>query len=136
VNGGAHNVLFREGGHFGFQVVAHEIEFVDNTIFVGWVECGFCRRQREDQPAMTRIDGPESEDVAEECAVRLGVFAVEDYMSAGDHLVPPEMRNFSRPGEESIKPRSLFVQAGPTNIRCGDLTQGDALGWYETRRWR
>jgi hypothetical protein len=35
---------------------------------------------------MTGIDGLEPEDVAEECAVRLGGFAVEDYVSAGDHL--------------------------------------------------
>jgi hypothetical protein len=47
LNCGAFNVLLREGGHFGFQVVAQEIEFVDNTIFVGRVECGFCRRQGE-----------------------------------------------------------------------------------------
>ena len=76
VNFGALNVLLCEGGHFGFQVVAHEIEFV-GTILIGRVECGFCRRQGEDQPAMTRIHGFEAEDVAEKGAVCLGVFAVE-----------------------------------------------------------
>jgi hypothetical protein len=50
------------------------------------VECGFRGRQGEDQPAVARIDGLEAEDVAEECPVRFGVFAVEDYVSAGDHL--------------------------------------------------
>src|SRR5258705_10737981 len=98
LNCGAPNVLLREGGHFGFQVVADEIELVDDTIFIGRVECGFCRRQGEDQPAMTSIDGLEPEDIAEECAICLGVFAVEDYVSARDHMPPPEMRNFSRPG--------------------------------------
>src|SRR5260370_38368976 len=86
LNCGAFDVLFREGGHFGFQVVAQEIEFVDNTIFVGRMECGFCRWQGEDQPAMPRIDGLESKDIAEKCAVRFGVFAVEDYVSARDHM--------------------------------------------------
>jgi len=37
------------------------------------MECGFCRRQGEDQPAMTRIHGFEPEDVAEKGAVRLSV---------------------------------------------------------------
>src|ERR1700674_4790555 len=54
------NVLLRERSHFGFQIVAHEIEFVD-TILIGRVKCGFCRRQGEDQPAMTRIHGFEPE---------------------------------------------------------------------------
>jgi hypothetical protein len=30
--------------------------------------------------------GLEAEDVAEECAVRLGVFAVDEYVRARDHL--------------------------------------------------
>jgi len=79
------NVLLREGSHFGFQIAAHEIEFVD-TILIGRVECGFGRRQGEDQPAMTRIHGFEPEDVTEKCAVRLGVFTVDNYVSARNHL--------------------------------------------------
>jgi len=79
------NVLLREGSHFGFQIVAHEIEFVD-AILIGRVESGFCRRQGEDQPAMTRIHGFEPEDVTEKCAVRLGVFTVHNYVSARNHL--------------------------------------------------
>src|ERR1700730_14223 len=72
------DALLREGSYLGFQIVAHEIEFVD-TIPVGRVECGFCRRQSEDQPAMTCIHGFEPQDVAEKCAVRLGVFTVNNY---------------------------------------------------------
>jgi hypothetical protein len=86
LNGRTVNVLFRQGRHFGFQVVAHEIEFVVNAIFGGGVKCGFCRRQSKDQPTMTRINGLKPEDVAEECAVSLGVFAVDDDVSARDHL--------------------------------------------------
>jgi hypothetical protein len=113
LNRGTLNVLFREGGHFGFQIVAYEIEFVDTTIFIGRMECGFCRRQGEDQPAVARIDGLEPEDVAEEGAVRLGVFAVEDYVSAGDHLHLLKCA----PGEDPIKPRSRFVQLCLANIQ-------------------
>ncbi len=68
LNFGAFNVLLREGSHFGFQIVAHEIEFVE-TVLIRRVECGFCRRQSEDQPAMARIHGFEPEDVAEKCTV-------------------------------------------------------------------
>jgi hypothetical protein len=78
LNRGALKVLFYEGGYLGFQVVAHEVEFVSTTIFVGRVECGFCGRQGKDQPAVTGIDGFEAEDVAEEFAVCLGIFAVDD----------------------------------------------------------
>src|SRR5438270_4538404 len=90
LNGGAYNVLLREGGYLGIQIVAEEVEFVGDAIFAGRVKCGFCRRQGEDEPAMACIDGLEPEDVAEEGAVRLGVFAVEDYVSARDHLIPPD----------------------------------------------
>src|SRR5438093_1344473 len=84
------DALLCEGSHFGFQIVAHEIEFVD-IILIGRVECGFRWRQGEDQPAMTRIHGFEPKDIAEKCAVSLGVLTVDDYMSARDHLSLQEM---------------------------------------------
>src|ERR1700687_4344552 len=55
------DVLVREGSHLGFQVVAHQIELVD-TILIGRMERGFCRRQGENQPASARIPGFESEN--------------------------------------------------------------------------
>src|SRR5260370_7456053 len=79
------NGRLREGSHLGFQAVAQEIEFV-GTIHIGWVERGFCWRQSEDQPTMTCIHGFEPEDVAEECAVRLDVFTVNDHVSAKNHI--------------------------------------------------
>jgi hypothetical protein len=88
------NALLGEGRHFGFQVVAHEIEVLGANL-IGWVYCGFSGRQGEDQPAMTRIDGFETEDIAEKCAVRLGVLTVDDYVSARDHLPLP--RNALKP---------------------------------------
>jgi hypothetical protein len=53
---------------------------------IGRVDCGFRRRQGEDQPAVTRIYGFETEDITEERAVRIGVFAVENYVSTRNHL--------------------------------------------------
>jgi hypothetical protein len=38
---------------------------------------------------VTSIDGVEAEDIAKEGAVRLSVFAVEDDVSARDHLNSP-----------------------------------------------
>src|SRR5712692_7637610 len=100
------DVLLHEGSHFGFEVVAHEIEFV-GTILIGRMECGFCRRQGEDQPAMARIHGFEPEDVAEKCAVRFGVFTVDNYVSARNHL--PLLRNAvnSRQAACSVESRKL-----------------------------
>src|SRR5271156_3707026 len=85
--------LLRERSHFGFQIVAHEIKFV-GAARVGRVDGGFRRRQSEDQPAMTRIHGFETEDFAEKRAVRFGVFAVNNYVGAGKHL--PSKRNGER----------------------------------------
>jgi hypothetical protein len=79
------NTLLRERSQLGFHIVAHEIEFV-GAILLGRVECGFCRRQGENQPAMSRIYGFEPEDVTEKCAVRLGVPTVDNYVSARNHL--------------------------------------------------
>ena len=64
LNFGAHDIFLRERSHFGFQIVAQEIEFMD-TILIRRVECGFGRRQGEDQPAMAGIHGWKAENVAE-----------------------------------------------------------------------
>jgi hypothetical protein len=84
------NALLCEGSHFGFQIVAQEVEFVGATL-IGRVDCGFSGGQGEDQPAVTRIHGFEPEDIAEKCAVCLGVLTVDNYVSARDHL--PLRRN-------------------------------------------
>jgi hypothetical protein len=84
------DALLSEGSQFSFQIVTHEIEFV-GTILIGRVECGFCRRQSEDQPAMTCIDGFEPEDVAEKCTVSVGILTIDNYVSPRNHL--PLLRN-------------------------------------------
>jgi hypothetical protein len=58
---------------------------------IGRVDCGFRRRQGEDQPAVTRIHGFEIEDITEERAVRLGVFTIDNYVSARNQLPSQEM---------------------------------------------
>src|ERR1700687_4430074 len=93
------DVLFREGSHLGFQVVAHQIELV-NTILIGRMERGFCRRQGENQPASARIHGFESENIAEKCAVRLRLFAENNYVSARNHL--PLRRTGRDPGRMHV----------------------------------
>jgi hypothetical protein len=40
------------------------------------MECGLCGREGEDEPAMTCIDRWEAKNIAKECSVCLGVFAV------------------------------------------------------------
>src|SRR6266705_3005862 len=98
------NALLCKGSHFGFQIVAHEIELVGVTL-IGRVDCGFSRRQGEDQPAMTRIHVLETEDIAEKCAVRLGILTVDDYVSARDHLPLPRNTGNSYQAACSVESR-------------------------------
>jgi hypothetical protein len=50
------------------------------------VNSSFSRRQGEDQPAMTRVNKSETEDIAEKCAIRISVLTVDNHVSANDHL--------------------------------------------------
>jgi len=61
-----------------------------DTIRIGRVECRFSRRQGEDKPTVTRIHGLEPENVAKKCAVRFGVFTVDNYVSARKSFIPPK----------------------------------------------
>jgi hypothetical protein len=88
LNFGAFDAAPRKGSHFSFQVVAHEIKFVD-TILIGRVKGDLCWGQGEDQPAVTGIHGFETQDVAQEGAVPLGIFAVDNHVSARNHLPLP-----------------------------------------------
>jgi hypothetical protein len=80
----AFHVLLRQRGHFGFQVIAHEVKLVKIVIIRG-MECRFCRRQGKNQPAVTGVYGFETEDIAEKYAVRFGVFAVDNHVRSSDH---------------------------------------------------
>jgi hypothetical protein len=59
------------------------------------VKGGFCGRQGEDQPAVSGVDGGESEDIAEKSAVGFWIFAVEDDVCAVDHEVVRFVRSSS-----------------------------------------
>src|SRR4029077_2747102 len=85
VNFRALHALLRQCSDLRFQVIAHEVEFMDR-ILLRWVECGFWGRQGKDQPTMPRIHGFEPEDVTKKCAVGLDVFAVDNHVSAKNHL--------------------------------------------------
>src|SRR5260370_8204936 len=57
------------------------------TILTGRVEGCFPGRKRKDQPSMARIRRPETEVGAEEGSVRFRILAVNDDVSARDHLL-------------------------------------------------
>src|ERR1700733_9282094 len=82
------HILLREGSHFGFQIVAHEIDFLGATL-IRRVDSGLCWRQSKDQPPVARVYRCELEDVAEECSICLGIFTVDNYVSARNHLSAP-----------------------------------------------
>jgi len=46
-----------------------------------WMYCNLRRRERKDQPAVSRIHMIEPENITEELAVSFGVCAVEDDVS-------------------------------------------------------
>src|SRR5215469_1683397 len=96
------DVLLREGGYFPFQVVAQEIKFVCIMV-LGRVESCFCRGQGKDQPAMPRIHRFETQNVAEERAVRLSVLTVNDYMSATNHFPSPQQSSSERFAEHQTQ---------------------------------
>ena len=85
VNCRALNALLRERSQFRLQIATHQIELVA-AILIGRVECGLCRWQREDQPAATRIHGGKPKHVAKKCTISLGVFTVNNDVSARNHL--------------------------------------------------
>lgn len=56
------------------------------------------RRKREYQPTAAGIDGSKSQDVTTECAIGLGLLAVEKNMRAGNHG-----EEFSRRGDSFLQ---------------------------------
>jgi hypothetical protein len=76
----------RQEHHLDFEIFTHEVEF-RATVVLGRMKRGFCRRQSEDQPSVTGVDGREPKHIAKEDAVRLRILAVDDDMSARNHDV-------------------------------------------------
>src|ERR1700756_2931508 len=107
------NALLFEGSHFDLQIVTHEIKFVSTTL-IGRVDCGFSRRQGENQPAMTCIHGFETKDIAEKYAICLGILTVDNYVSTRDHLLLQQGSHREHYG---------------TPLTCFDLTPLAAYPW-------
>jgi hypothetical protein len=80
----ARDVVFLNRGDEFFDVVAHEIEFVD-VVFFGGVDSDFSGWQTEDEPAVADIDVRKFQNVAQESAISFGVCAVDNRVCAGDH---------------------------------------------------
>src|SRR5688500_289154 len=82
------DALLAQLGDRSFKVVAHEKEFVlpDHPPPArARMDGELGRRQREDQPALARIDPGESEDDAQERARRVGVLGEENRVCARYH---------------------------------------------------
>src|SRR5882762_11388805 len=99
------------------------------TILSGRVECGFPRRQRKDQPAVARIHRLEPENVAEEGAVRFCIFAVNNDVSARDHL--PLLRSTS-PTKERHRSEDRPLQG--KNPKNDNAETPDRVGAGAVRR--
>jgi hypothetical protein len=84
LNGRALNAVLAEGSHFCFQIGAQEIEFMC-AILSGGVESSLGRWQGKDQPAKTRIHRFEPENIPKKCTISLGILAIDNNVSAGNH---------------------------------------------------
>ena len=62
------------------HVVTHQIELVD-VVLLGRMNGHFSRRESEDQPAATNVDVRQLEHIAQECAIRFGIGAVDSLPS-------------------------------------------------------
>jgi len=62
------------------------------AILIARVERGLPGRQRENQPAMPRVDAFKPKNVTKKSAVRFGVFTEDNYVSAKNHLPSKEIR--------------------------------------------
>src|SRR5215470_3733190 len=85
------DAFLSERRHLGFQIFAHEIEFV-YVVLIGRMKRGLCRRHREDQPAVAGVHGRESKDVPKKGAVSFRILAIDDHMSAIYHEVSSQDR--------------------------------------------
>jgi len=88
LQGGAGDAPLRQRGNLGLEIITHEVQLV-TTILIGRMKSGLTRRQSEDQPTIRGIDRLESNHVAEEGAIGLGVFAIDDDV-APKIIGPPE----------------------------------------------
>lgn len=65
------------------------------AILIRWMEGGFANWKSEYQPAVIGVDRGQLKYVAEKCPVSFGIFSVNNYVGAGNHL--PCKRYFAAP---------------------------------------
>src|SRR5260221_10975971 len=85
----------REFLDLGPEIVTHEIEFA-GYVLLGGVNGRFCRRQREDKPAVPGVHRWKPQDLPEESAISRRVVAVQDHMGPKDHERTPLERRRTR----------------------------------------
>jgi hypothetical protein len=87
LNVGARHAFFLERGDLSLEIVTHEIQFMPiilDELLVG-MKRGFRGRQGKNEPSVACIYRFESENISEEGAIRLRVFAAHDYVGTEDH---------------------------------------------------
>jgi len=68
------------------EIGARQIKLMP-IVFSRRMHSRFRDRQPEDQPTMARIDGLKAKDVSKERPVSIGIFRVDNYMRATDHVL-------------------------------------------------
>src|SRR5678815_1770759 len=96
----------------GIDVLAHEVELVLAVRFTG-VHRYLGRWKSEDQPSTANVDVGEAQHIAEECAIRFSIGAVDDDVRAVDHvwssrLLPAPIT--------APNPASTVLAIGPTGL--------------------
>ena len=117
---GASDALLQESGHFGTEVIAHQIELV-STIVTGRMNGQLRWRKPEDQPIVASVHRRVSEDIPEEHSVCRGIRAVQNHVSAKEHgsdfssaqegsptCLPQGVNHSQRPTDPAIKGKALL----------------------------
>jgi len=61
------------------------IRMMLHKLTIAWMNAHLCRRQRENQPSLSRIYGLEAEHVTKKNAIRFRIATVEEKMNACNH---------------------------------------------------
>src|SRR5207253_8274373 len=104
--------------HRLLDVLAHQVELVPARLRCG-MDGELARRQREDQPAVVRIDVREREHVAEERPRGLGVLGEHDRVRAGDHGQAPSACRSSHRSRARIAASATAAMSSPFSTNVG-----------------
>src|SRR6266567_8680524 len=124
VDGRARDPARHHLAHEGPDVVAQEIELV-GAVHVRPVDRDLGRRQPEDEPAVPDVDVGQTEDLAQELAVRVGFLAVDDDVRAADHEA------HSRTAHGRAR-RGIECSQSASSARKAAM---NASGWSSIRWW-